>query len=143
MNPPPCSRNHPRLSQEMGESHLIAAWCWFSPLCPHHTPWKEVLSNQREKSKPRCCKWIWHHPSALKCLFPSLFCSKPFWRLPAVPHVSTVLLVSRAMHSINRGLCNRTFKNHKNPQNSQIKACSTWPWEKNFTPTTVHGLLSL
>lgn len=104
-------------------------------LPPPHPVERACVKSEREKqAKVLPIALAPSISSVLKCLFPSLLCSKPFWRLPAVPHVSSVSLLTRVMHTINKGLCIRTFKKHRNPQNSQIKGCSTWPWEKKLHP---------
>lgn len=113
-------------------------------LPPPHPVERACVKSEREKqAKVLQMDLAPSISSDLKCLFPSLFCSKPFWRPPAVPHVSIVLLLTRPGTLQTRGICIRTFKKHRNPQNSQIKGCSTWAWEKIFTPSTVCGLLLL
>lgn len=55
-------------------------------------------------------------------VFPFLFCSKAFLEsVPAVPHSSSVSLLTGTMHPINKGLCLRTVKNTEIPKTLRLK----------------------
>lgn len=83
------------------------------PTLPPHTPCGKRSCEIRERKASQgaanefgvICQLHFDAP-----VFPFLLCSKPFWSLPAVPHSSSVLLLTRTMHPINKGLCIRTFK---------------------------------
>lgn len=69
-------------------------------------------------------------------MFPFLFCSVPVWTLPAVPHSSSVLLFTRAMHPTSWELYIRTFNKTEIPRTLRLRLTEFGPVKKTTAPKT-------